>query len=277
MGTSVSEPTGDRELKLRKWLDKGGYPLEMRVARAVRRAGEGVTQSRTFIDPETGKLREIDVVAYLDRPPAPAIHLVIECKASAKPWVVFASEPPLLPRATFMTVPATTEVSPFLSDIAGHQVLSKKAIFNGDGLCGYMATVGFSEPNAGSDQAYSALQGVTSAATSLAKAVGNHGHSVIFPPVAVTSGPLFMCYLLDDVDEPVLEEVERILVWHPGKDGLIPVNVITERWFPSFLEDARSAADSLMAEWHGEPTNAVRKATRPSGCVGETPETGATE
>jgi len=45
-------------------MQKQGYPLEMRVARAFRHASRRVQQSQFSVDWESGQEREIDVVAH---------------------------------------------------------------------------------------------------------------------------------------------------------------------------------------------------------------------
>jgi predicted RecB family endonuclease len=70
----------------------------MRVAEEFRQAGFDVQQSEFYIDQESGKPREIDVVAEkryaLEGLPAGVRFVfVVECKrATAKPWV-FLSTP----------------------------------------------------------------------------------------------------------------------------------------------------------------------------------------
>jgi hypothetical protein len=78
--------------KVREWLDAQGFTLEMRTASAFRAAGFEVRQSSHYIDPETGKGREIDVVAAdPDVLGVVDITFVVECKSSKKPWVLLCS------------------------------------------------------------------------------------------------------------------------------------------------------------------------------------------
>jgi hypothetical protein len=73
--------------KVKEWLEKQGFLLEMKTAAAFRDAGFEVRQSSHYVDPDTGKSREIDVLA---RDPdflgIVDIQFTIECKASKKPW-----------------------------------------------------------------------------------------------------------------------------------------------------------------------------------------------
>jgi hypothetical protein len=103
---SVSNPSKD---ELRKkadgWLNREGYPLEMRVARALRDAGFlNVNQAETYFDPVDEKWRDIDVTAAEyhvpniggQTPPFNenfAVRLVVECTyTKPDPWIVFPRE-----------------------------------------------------------------------------------------------------------------------------------------------------------------------------------------
>lgn len=236
------------EDQIRAWLDQGGFPLEMRVARSVRRHGAASDQARTFTDPQEWKLREIDVVAYFDRNPEPSLHLVIECKTSRnKPWVVFCTERPIrLPRAAISQMPATPLATDFLEAVATDGVLTEMPPFDGRGRTGYAVATGLRKPRDGGDPAYAAVRSVTSAATAVAERIGQSGHSVVFPPVIVLDTPLISCHLPEEGEEPVLERADRILLWHPtGTGGLLPVNIITEDALDDLLRGTGAAADRL--------------------------------
>lgn len=74
------------------WLNEGGYPLELHVAKTLRKLKFYCTKSPLFTDIESNKPREIDLLAsysvsnrfkqHLD------FKLVIECKKSSKAFVV---------------------------------------------------------------------------------------------------------------------------------------------------------------------------------------------
>jgi hypothetical protein len=51
-----------------------------------------VVQSDTYVDKESGKSREIDLVCSHDEPGGIAsTRIVVECKSGEKPWIVFSS------------------------------------------------------------------------------------------------------------------------------------------------------------------------------------------
>lgn len=82
--------------EVRGWLNRQGYPQEMRVAQTLLGMGPGTRPSVNYQDPVSGKYREIDVVAdvafgvqHMLR-----LQLVIECYSSTKaPWLVLGTEP----------------------------------------------------------------------------------------------------------------------------------------------------------------------------------------
>jgi hypothetical protein len=78
--------------KIKDWLEKQGFLLEMTTAAAFPQAGFEVRQCSHYVDPDNGKSREIDVSA---RDPdflgIVDIQFAVECKASKKPWVLLCS------------------------------------------------------------------------------------------------------------------------------------------------------------------------------------------
>lgn len=80
---------------VRAWLEKGGYVLEMDVARRFAARGGMITQGAHYIDPETDKGREIDIVCTFIGSTGNAdphsIRAFIECKSNTAPWVLFTN------------------------------------------------------------------------------------------------------------------------------------------------------------------------------------------
>lgn len=80
--------------KIKEWLEKQGYSLEMRVARVFQEAGFNVSQFEHYIDPESKDVREVDNVASVSgqiNGLSLVLELLIECKYLKKPWAVFVS------------------------------------------------------------------------------------------------------------------------------------------------------------------------------------------
>ncbi len=82
--------------KVLEWLDKTGYPLELRTGRACEEAGWSVSYSSWYTDSQTAKPRELDVSAltWVHTPAGESVGFgfLIECKSGIdKPWVGFHS------------------------------------------------------------------------------------------------------------------------------------------------------------------------------------------
>ena len=84
------------EKKVKNWILKNGYPFEMKVASLFKKSGFRVSQSVLYKDEDTNKLRELDVISYLNiviNNVWFTFTFVIECKKSTdKPWVVFKND-----------------------------------------------------------------------------------------------------------------------------------------------------------------------------------------
>jgi hypothetical protein len=102
-------PSPNLEAKILGEIGKTGFPLELRVADFLQSRGYFVASSLYYLDQDEDKGREIDIQAlkgislgfYLgtgDESPSPDDEpcmvrncLLIECKKSDKPWVIFTS------------------------------------------------------------------------------------------------------------------------------------------------------------------------------------------
>jgi hypothetical protein len=106
MSDNVSDGT-PLDSRVLKWLEEQGYSLEMRTAQVFRQVGFEVSQFETYIDPESGDIREIDVTAskscHLDTIDV-MITLFIECKHMTHPWVIFTSSRRSNPLAYFSRI-----------------------------------------------------------------------------------------------------------------------------------------------------------------------------
>lgn len=69
--------------KLLAWLEKQGYPLEMRVAAQLRAQTQfHIRQGWYYTDPESMQSREIDIVATADEVMGySTVQFLIDCKA----------------------------------------------------------------------------------------------------------------------------------------------------------------------------------------------------
>lgn len=92
---------GDDEItnRVNLWLDQTGYPLEMRVASAFRSADLRdpweVSANLWYDDVTTSAFREADLYASwvdFDHAVSVSFTLIIECKSTQQPWVIFRDD-----------------------------------------------------------------------------------------------------------------------------------------------------------------------------------------
>jgi hypothetical protein len=86
----------DLSARVKEWVEKQGYSLEMRVAKKFQENGFTVSQFEHFVDQESHSVRPVDVVASLAKDIQKSrivVKLYIECKYSAKdkPWVIIVT------------------------------------------------------------------------------------------------------------------------------------------------------------------------------------------
>jgi hypothetical protein len=218
--------TDDLEQKIRTWLTRQGYPLEMRAARAFRgvswqsdeSAGDQPKDSRWEADQSVyyknseGKWREIDVEAtirqaYPGTKPWRAFEFiaVLECKSNtSKPWVVFSNEATAGPSIWGVESRAANSIGRlFLSEISFLADMEYDFFKVGEHT-GYAAVRAFEEGN--QDQAYAAVSSIVDAAQHRCRFDGNEHTArcrIVFP-IIVTAAPVFECYL----DEHNIEQIE---------------------------------------------------------------------
>lgn len=231
--------------KVREWLGKGGYPLEMRVAQHLQRAGFGVVQSEYYEDPESRKWRETDVIAYehhKGKTCRAIFSLVVECKsAKDKPWVLFTATDPY-PKQLSVSRRASTEAGrSVLNVLSLNDELQRSAIFAVPERPGYGLTVALRSNE--QDTAYEALQSVCKAALGIVARHGAITTENLLPfawPVIVINAPLFESYL-DSDGVLQTESIEKgLLIW---KNPLVTrhtiVQIYTEEAFFSEVEQYR--------------------------------------
>lgn len=243
----------DLKDKVREWLGKGGYPLEMRVAQRLQRAGFGVVQSEYYKDQESGKWRETDVIAYehhRGKTCRAIFSLVVECKsAKDKPWVLFTATDPY-PAQLSVSRRATTEAGcSVLNVLSLNDELRRSKLFAVPERPGYGLTVALRSSER--DLAYEALQSVCKAALGIVARHGAVTAENLLPfawPVIIINAPLFETYL-DSDGALQTESIEKgLLIW---KNPLVTrhtiVQIYTEEAFFSEAEQYRANVLAFLA------------------------------
>ncbi len=187
--------------KIKDWLDRQGYPLEMRVAKELTKAGFESYQSHYYTDPETEKQREIDVIGNCRSSNGTNIvnfQLIIECKNNQdKPWIAFSSLENEISRSSYINQrPACRIGAKYLDYISKIKDLKTAELFNQPSTLAYNVTQAF-ESN--SDKVYSALMSLVNAIKYRREKINTdtafNNLCEIYFPIIVIGGKLFDCFL----------------------------------------------------------------------------------
>jgi hypothetical protein len=250
----VNEKADDLNIKLAKWLKEQGYPLEMTVARAFRRAGLNIVQSEYYYDPETGKAREIDVFAFMQKRMDSflgRIGFCVECKlAKDKPWIIFTSlEMQLADPARIVQRAASSLGFVLLRHVCNREDIWELPLFRIPERPGYGLTQAFTDNK---DVPFSSVMAAGKAAAALARRFDRYANKdrtcEIAFPVVVISGKLYECYL-DKANEIVISEIQSgTLVWRDPVIGMpnTIVHIVTSPEIDTFVREARDSASAIL-------------------------------
>lgn len=245
--------------KVREWLNKSGFPLEMAAAASFRAAGFEVRQSHTYQDPQMDKGREIDVFAkWPDFLGVVDISFVIECKSSAQPWVVLKSNEA---SANVGPLHAFAVMSPDAVEGLASRIgrLGALSLFFGKTPnCGYGFRQAFGRD---SDPAYVAAVSAFKAAAGVAggRIADSIPRLAFCFPVIVVDAPLYEVSLASN-GELELSEVEfsefAFSVWIPQLISTV-CKVVTKPYLDSFSKEAALLADAIRFEFKSEERKAL--------------------
>lgn len=232
---------------VQSWLDEQGFPLEMKTASAFRSAGFEVRQSSYYIDPESGKGREIDVLATDPDPymiGATRIVFVIECKTSKKPWLLLQSPDTLIGYLRYAAFGVLSESA--LKAFLQHQEwIENLPWLKKPPLAGYA----FRQALGDKDVAYSAVITVAKACKDIVGQEDGFPRFTLAFPVIVIDSPLISCSMLKN-GKLRLKEVDSgeflFLMAVPNHFGSC-IRVVTESALPAFAKEAKQAATKFRA------------------------------
>lgn len=240
---------GDKTAKDRvmEWLDKSGYPLEMEVAAVLHEKGFSVTPSFIYTDDDTGKNREIDLLAT-NKEVMGFTHVgfVIECKSTQNPWVVFKSKNKDEYVNLSLGLGLHTETAKPALDRLRSEPGNIKWLIQRRGIFGY----GLREASSGqNDSAYSISVSLARASGAWLSSSSLASPRVAFAfPVLIVDAPIFECSL-DDKNKITLNEVqESFFVFSPSGQPSCVIRVIHR----CLLREFAAYADELSKEIHKE-------------------------
>lgn len=234
---------------IRKWLEGEGFPLEMRTAAAFRSAGFEVRQSSFYVDAESGKGREIDVVATdPDTLGLVQIHVVIECKSGKTPWVLLTSEDALSGYNRLLSLGVLSEdARSSIANRAG-ELMDSLPWFNKSSRNGYALRKVL---GGDSDVGYAAAMSVAKACQYIVRRPDAEWTApfILTFPVIVVDTPLFEC-ILDPDGHLRLEQIpqgEFLFIAKLPHDFGACIRVVTQDHIPAFAQEARTAASKFRA------------------------------
>jgi len=240
------------EKKIRAWLEKTGYPLEMSVARYLKQAGFTAVQSEYYPDPDSGQYRETDVVVYEDDTKdsiQTLLLLVLECKAAMdKPWVLFSTESSLPPSVAVQERATSSHSTQILTKLSSDPVIQNSSLFSLPNRTGYSLVTAFSDKkDVSEDRTYASIMSVASACRGLIAKIDQATRSAqnihtFAIPFLILRGRLYEAYLDKDGNTQIVATNDGVLAWrNPVLAHFSFVRIMTE-------EGLERAASKLKEE-----------------------------
>jgi len=235
--------------KISKWLRSQGYPLEMKVSSSLRKQNFEVRQSWYYNDPETGKPREIDILALQSEVYGILrVEFLIECKHSTKPWILFSSEQTLenYNRSFAFGILSKAARKTLIKHISNNfDKVSEVPWVIKKGRVAYGITQAFAS---GNDVTYQATLSSLKAAISR-KVEGEKSYSgfTFSFPVVIVEGQLFECYISCD-DKIEIAEVDQAFYHFPVqiKDVLgTTIRIVSVKGIDKFCSEAKQIFEKL--------------------------------
>lgn len=257
---------------VRGWLEKRGYPLEMRVARAFESSKFVVAQSHYYTR-NNQPLRELDVVVWsLPKVPELGAHTivdivcVIECKSQPLTWVAFTKPW----RSNGRRIPShALLVSEFANKgllAIEHSTTPPKLLGFGERAAHAVVTAVLDRTEKqdkriegrgddGGELAYETLAKVVDGAFSFDEEVirvdGRNRVFRIVLPIVVVTGPLVECWHGEE-GEMCIAERERIATAVVQSDRFrdkrpVMTHVVRESELPAFIADIDAVAAFIVS------------------------------
>ena len=234
--------------RVHEWLEKSGYPLEMEVAALLHARGFSVTPSFIYTDDESGKNREIDILATKsDKMGFTHAGFVIECKSTPNPWVVFKSTDSSTFASTLVGLSLHTETAD--SAIERLRATSSNILWSVQRRhLGY----GLREASSGqNDSAYSACTSLVKASKAWLSSPRVASPRIAFAfPVLVVDSPIFECSLNEKHQIDLVEVSESFFVFSPPVAGQTSclIRIVSKPLLQHFSKYAADLANDVHQE-----------------------------
>jgi hypothetical protein len=219
----------DAKKNILDYLNKEGFPFEMKVSQTFQKEGFSVNSSVYLEDVTTHKSREIDVIAYkgtlINKHIIFDIKFIIECKYSIQsPWIMFRSNSDktnvekydaMFRNATEMGRIALLEIENTESEKENYLFKIPNNLFYGIRCVSKKSNI--ANETERNDIPYQALMQVCNGVASSKKYIDDHYNKNfisqidIFFPLIIVNGLLYECYLGED-SEMVVNEIEQGII-----------------------------------------------------------------
>ena len=256
MANKSAPQTRSSKTQVREWLKAEGFPFEMKVVHALHEHEFHSTQGEYFVDPDTEKAREIDVVTEIVRRSTTgkfeiAFLFAIECKFTRKsPWVFFTAAETYPRKIGFDRTRSKEPGTILLSNLDVIETLPKFGFFTGPKLTAYSVTTALPVKN--QDVAYQACAKVLSATECVLHVTGgllSHPTTLRLKfPLIVSDGPLYRAFL--NTRARLCVETARHIRLPWKSDDLRntrTIDVVTFEHLPMFLRSLVDELDHLVA------------------------------
>lgn len=273
----TDEPKIDEVTSVHNWLEKEGYPVEMKAARAMQDHGFRVTQGEYVLSQDRETLRETDAIGTLTHvkedygPQGPTFGchwecvVAAECKAPKNPWVAFTRKPQVLQgfMAEFHRF-ASPVGQTLLRAAMGSGELRKLAVFTAPERLAYsirQSQVEQSAPFAPT------LQVIDQTLHYVDRGLDYNPDCeicrIVFP-VLVVDHRLYECWLDDDGKIQLERRDEMRLYWQRPSGGKVfqIVDVVTLAGFPAYLAKVRELFEMVRDKHEGSLIEFCRKVHR---------------
>lgn len=257
--------------KVVDWLNKGGFPLELRVAQLLRANGWSTASSVHYEDPKHAEtFREIDIWASkkTSQGTLPSdsfqgiVNLIIECKNNAdRPFVLFGEDIGKVAPGIVAMAQITNRCGKSLLDVLHHRIQKGEfRLFNHPTTVYHSVVTALRSDNPNSSQgkdiAYEAVNQCL-AGTYAWRAIQDSPYSLqvgmcsILIPVVVVSGSLFQA-VLNETGNIEIEEIEGGVLQQRSKfsDDTIAdlVWIFSEKGLERNIPIISIAADHLISQ-----------------------------
>ena len=248
---------------VRDWLNEEGFPFEMRVTKTFISRGFGAVQGEYYIDPDSGKPREMDVIASL----APLsgsedfsilLQFIVECKVIRdKQWVLFTGansfQQPVIAIPSEYQQPGGILCSNLLSI----ETLPSPGFFKGPSRTAYSITTAHQNND---DRAYKAISNVRRASRNAKFHSGPFSailkkHNIqIMVPLAVIDGLLFRAFL-DGTGELVVENIQsgRLSLKYGDPNEEAVIDIVKYDYLNTYLDQVKTETKIVFDECEKEP------------------------